>query len=362
MYCKKCGNYIANGIDKCPMCGWVLGEEVIEEVKKEEVVEKKPLAKGKLIVEILSLFLVVLSIVFVSSLKFFSKDGDAVETMLYVLNHGKETYIISCGNKVSDWFRYSSLDGLKNFILFKVIIYYISLIGSIVITVFSARNILLLIKKNEVKISSLGFSLLIYGLTNIIYINTSNTRAIGIFLTALIAIVSCIIALKVKSNEEDLPKKVFSFSCVSVVLIFAFVIVSQLCLFVYGEEDITLTEYVFYSNARKIEYDTNTLGVPASVILLIFTVFLSVLPCILISMKKESKINPISYVSVGFTFVSLVVSFFSIVLYNKKGSEKIAISPMFIVAYALALVATILLTMAFIINYKENQKKKIYNL
>ena len=55
MYCKKCGNYIANGIDKCPMCGWVVGEEIVEEEKAEEVVEKKKIDILRFVFDILGL-------------------------------------------------------------------------------------------------------------------------------------------------------------------------------------------------------------------------------------------------------------------------------------------------------------------
>ena len=80
-------------------------------------------------------------------------------------------------------------------------------------------------------------------------------------------------------------------------------------------------------------------------------------------MKKESKINSLSYVSVALPLINLLVSIFACVQLEKKNYlDGMKINVVYIFATVLAVLAGILCVVAYIANYKEYKKTKVYNL
>ena len=60
MYCKKCGNYIPDGIDRCAMCGCIKGTEFVEEKPENETTTKNndPLIKFRIILNCVTIFVI----------------------------------------------------------------------------------------------------------------------------------------------------------------------------------------------------------------------------------------------------------------------------------------------------------------
>lgn len=361
MYCKKCGNYIANGIDKCPMCGWVVGEEIVEEEKEEESIEKKKIKLSRLIIELLSCTLSITMIVFLFIFKYFDSKGDNLEKLLF-LHSGKNGSFIDTTKNVNKWFDNINLSQLEFYVKFKIACGFIFLFISALVIIFAIKHIIKLMKKEDNESYISGILSLSYGFyISSMITSISKQLIIVIAIGALVGIIT-IFDIVNKYNEKTINKNSLMAALCAVILGFATIIVFKLNLFTAGDLDINTNELVFITANITAQHDTTIFGVSSGFMLIFTTISLSFIPFILMNLKKESKINNLVFVNLSFVVIYIIVSLYTIIQCKKGDYEDIMISAIFIITIVLALISSICAIFAFIINRKEYNKTKVYNL
>ena len=366
MYCKKCGNYMPTGINKCAHCGWVIGEEIkIEEEKKEE--EITPLrisdeSKRNIIIDLLGLVFILSIISFFMFINFIGKDDNYLSKAIFYNVKGFD----------------SDLDGIKGFMVFanmnatkelsffytyKFILY----ISSMVLLVIFIMLFILNIKKSKKEEYKSKFSLLffIYGL-----VFASSISSANIHFYALIGVLSVLVILSIIKSyfaykEEMIYSNSLVFISISFILMIALIFLFNMSSFV-----IKLDEVEYYSNIYDYIYHMNNYSINGAktvpefnvIALDLFILSIFLLPTILLKYKDNKKMSILPIFSIFFMVLIIGLSIYNIIALKEFDTIKVQYLPIFFVFAAIGILINVFSMINNKINVNNYKSTKLYSL
>lgn len=366
MYCKKCGNYIPDGIDRCAMCGWIKGTEVVEEKPENETTTKNndPLIKFRIILNCVTIFVIGLMAALFMTLDYTTskKNENMLDAVIY-LKEGKSVSVFKVVSNFDEYFKdtYSSLNAI---LAIKLMFYFVALLGIVLAVIVFLNSILSTLTKDKKEINSITpFAFIVLAGFSCGFISTQ-MRIFGY--SILFSILVCVIAifdLIITYKKYLIKEKVLVIAIVSLIFALISFIVLQTNFLKMNGDSVTVEDYAFFSLIVDKSYDKKTLGIAFVIILNIVTYFIGCVSLNLLKVRIDSKVKSSGFFGIAAFVVLTVVLITSLKLYNKEMSINVAkINIRYYIALVCGLISQVLAVACYVINRREYNKTKVYNL
>lgn len=362
MYCKKCGNYIPNGINKCAHCGWIVGSEVIIDDEKEEILEEPKLEaaqKAKFLVDIFAL--VVIASFLIYSLFFNYIEFNQKSILASAIFVGTEPNFDVIGYKPYELFAHLKTIDTFNFIyIYKFVFLFASYILFILLIIRTIAQIKGIKRLNYS--STLKLSFFLFGIILASRISTLNNSLypvlIGTGLMSLLGISYVVISYK----NNELSSKALGFSIVTFIFMFAVVFFANTNNFALSGREFAFYDYLYYLYYYSENFSVNTVPAFTSVIYDICLIYLMVLAYVLLKTKNNRKLSTLPIIGIGFSVFLIGLIIYNIIAVKDLEVQKVEVYVTFYIFSGLLIITNIFGFVTNKINVYDFNSTKIYNL